>query len=105
VAAEIIIAGIHATLTALDIWHRERDRAKAHRVFEQASQTITPERQAEARQLGITQFEMSPGLHDSPKFIRALGQIVMDAVGTTVQSYAAIGGAGSLASPVLVAAD
>jgi len=29
-----------------------------------------------ARQLGITQFEMSAGLNDSPKFIRALGQIV-----------------------------
>jgi ferrochelatase len=66
---------------------------------------IDHDARAEARQLGITQFEMSPGLNDSPKFIRALGQIVMDAVGTTVQSYAAIGGAGSLASPVLVAAD
>ena len=53
VAAEIIIAGIHATLTALDIWHRERDRVKAHLAFEQTSQTITPERQAEARQLGM----------------------------------------------------
>jgi ferrochelatase len=29
-----------------------------------------------ARRLGITQFEMSAGLNDSPKFIRALGEIV-----------------------------
>jgi ferrochelatase len=29
-----------------------------------------------ARRLGIAQFEMSAGLNDSPKFVRALGQIV-----------------------------
>jgi ferrochelatase len=33
-----------------------------------------------AQQLGFTQFEMSAGLNDSPKFIQALGQIVQDAV-------------------------
>jgi hypothetical protein len=31
--------------------------------------------------LGITQFEMSGGLNDSPKFIQALGQIVLQAMG------------------------
>ncbi|HXJ90587.1 MAG TPA: ferrochelatase [Candidatus Binatia bacterium] len=33
-----------------------------------------------AQQLGFTQFEMSAGLNDSPKFIQALGQIVRDAL-------------------------
>jgi ferrochelatase len=33
-----------------------------------------------AGQLGFTQFEMSAGLNDSPKFIQALGQIVQDAL-------------------------
>jgi ferrochelatase len=59
----------------------------------------------EARQLGFRQFEMSAGLNDSPKFIGALGKIVMDVLSTRVQSYASTRGAGSLASPVLVAAD
>ena len=33
-----------------------------------------------AAQLGFSQFEMSAGLNDSPKFIKALGQIVQDAL-------------------------
>jgi len=33
-----------------------------------------------AEQLGFTQFEMSAGLNDSPKFIQALAQIVQDAL-------------------------
>jgi ferrochelatase len=66
---------------------------------------IDHEAREEARQLGITQFEMTAGLNDSPKFIRALGQMVMDAMGITDQSYAAVRGASSQASPVLVAAD
>src|SRR5246500_4248435 len=33
-----------------------------------------------AAQLGFTQFEMSAGLNDSPRFIQALGQIVRDAL-------------------------
>jgi protoporphyrin/coproporphyrin ferrochelatase len=37
-----------------------------------------------AGQLGITQFEMSAGLNDSPKFIKALGQIVLDALAQPV---------------------
>jgi ferrochelatase len=33
-----------------------------------------------AESLGITQFEMTPGLNDSPKFIAALAELVMDAI-------------------------
>jgi hypothetical protein len=39
---------------------------------------IDHEAREEARKLGITQFEMSAGLNDSPKFISALAQLVMD---------------------------
>jgi protoporphyrin/coproporphyrin ferrochelatase len=35
-----------------------------------------------AQRLGITQFEMSAGLNDSPKFIRALGQTVAETLRT-----------------------
>jgi len=41
----------------------------------------------EARRLGIAQFEMSAGLNDSPKFISALGQIVLQALGESVQPF------------------
>jgi len=37
-----------------------------------------------AQQLGFTQFEMSAGLNDSPKFIQALGQMVQDALAQAV---------------------
>ena len=37
-----------------------------------------------AAQLGVSQFEMSAGLNDSPRFIQALGQIVQDALAQTV---------------------
>jgi ferrochelatase len=37
-----------------------------------------------AEQLGFTQFEMTAGLNDSPKFIQALGQIVQDALAQPV---------------------
>jgi len=37
-----------------------------------------------AGQLGFTQFEMSAGLNDSPRFIQALGQIVQDALAQAV---------------------
>jgi ferrochelatase len=66
---------------------------------------IDHEAREKARQLGITQFEMSSGLNDSPKFISALGRIVMEAMGLTVPSYSAIRGAGIMTSPALVAAD
>jgi protoporphyrin/coproporphyrin ferrochelatase len=42
---------------------------------------IDHEAREEARRLGIAQFEMSAGLNDSPKFIQALCQIVMHAIG------------------------
>ena len=66
---------------------------------------IDHEAREEARQLGITQFEMTAGLNDSPKFIRALREMVMDAMGTTVQAFASMGEPSSLASGILVAAD
>jgi ferrochelatase len=45
---------------------------------------IDHEARAQARRKGFTQFEMSAGLNDSPKFISALGQIVLHAMGKTV---------------------
>jgi ferrochelatase len=43
-----------------------------------------------ADQLGFTQFEMTSGLNDSPKFIQALGQIVLDALAQVVPLSVAI---------------
>jgi len=48
----------------------------------------------EARRLGISQFEMSAGLNDSPKFIQALSYIVQQAVGTAAHSMTSMYGAG-----------
>ena len=45
---------------------------------------IDHEAREQSRRLGFTQFEMSAGLNDSPKFIGALGQIVMEALGEAV---------------------
>src|SRR5579864_4045036 len=45
---------------------------------------IDHEAREEARSLGFTQFEMSAGLNDSPRFIQALGQIVYQALGEPV---------------------
>jgi type I restriction enzyme, R subunit len=52
-AAEIIIAGISATLQAVDLWLSERDRRRAHRAFEAAYPRINTDLRlkAEARQL------------------------------------------------------
>lgn len=47
---------------------------------------INHEAREEAYHLGITQFEMSAGLNDSPKFIQALGQMVQNALGEPVRS-------------------
>lgn len=41
---------------------------------------IDHEAREEARRLGVVQFEMSAGLNDSPKFIRALAQVVIEAL-------------------------
>jgi ferrochelatase len=45
---------------------------------------IDHEAREEARQLGIARFEMSAGLNYSPKFIRALGELVREALGRDV---------------------
>ena len=45
---------------------------------------IDHEARHEAQHLGFTQFEMSAGLNDSPKFIQALGQIVQQALAQPV---------------------
>jgi ferrochelatase len=47
---------------------------------------IDHEMREEARRLGFTQFEMSAGLNASPKFIAALGELVVEALEETVQS-------------------
>ena len=58
-----------------------------------------------AERLGFTQFEMSAGLNDSPKFIQALGQIVQDALGRSVPSLIPIRDTrGKLAEPQYAAA-
>ncbi|HUO14645.1 MAG TPA: ferrochelatase [Verrucomicrobiae bacterium] len=51
-----------------------------------------------ALNLGFTRFEMSDGLNDSPKFIQALGEIVMEALGQTVHSYISVD-TGRVAAP------
>lgn len=67
---------------------------------------IDHEAREEARRLGISQFEMSSGLNDSPKFISALGQLVREALCDEVHSRPAIHSQGrQLASPQLVAAS
>ena len=45
---------------------------------------IDQEVREEAAQSGIRQFEMMPGLNDSPKFIRALADLVLEAVGAGI---------------------
>jgi ferrochelatase len=66
---------------------------------------IDHEAREEAHKLGITQFEMSAGLNDSPKFIQALGQIVQDALAAPVRSLIPVRNAESpLAAPEYAAA-
>ncbi len=48
---------------------------------------IDHEAREQARQLGFTQFEMSAGLNDSPRFIAALSQIVQEALLEPVRSH------------------
>jgi protoporphyrin/coproporphyrin ferrochelatase len=47
---------------------------------------IDHEAREEALALGISGFEMSAGLNDSPTFIRALGQIVLETLSENVQT-------------------
>ena len=65
---------------------------------------IDHEAREEARRLGITRFEMSAGLNDSPKFISALGQLVLQALCEEFQSFISVHNAGSRFT-ALVAAD
>jgi protoporphyrin/coproporphyrin ferrochelatase len=60
---------------------------------------INHEAREEAHQLGITQFEMSAGLNDSPKFIQALGQMVQNALGEKCPSRIPIHTGRQLAAP------
>jgi ferrochelatase len=68
---------------------------------------INHEAREEARRLGIVQFEMSSGLNDSPKFIYALRQLVMEALGRDVRPQVAIRGVEMITgvSPLAVGAD
>ena len=50
---------------------------------------IDHEAREEVRRLGVRQFEMSAGLNDSPKFIHALGGIVLQAMGESVHRFQA----------------
>jgi protoporphyrin/coproporphyrin ferrochelatase len=66
---------------------------------------IDHEAREEARRLGITHFEMSSGLNDSPKFISALGELVREALGDAVVPHTSIHAAGrQVAAPELLAA-
>jgi protoporphyrin/coproporphyrin ferrochelatase len=68
---------------------------------------IDHEAREEARRLGITRFEMSAGLNDSPKFISALGKFVLEALDEKVRSCIRVHGTESQvsAAAALMAAD
>jgi protoporphyrin/coproporphyrin ferrochelatase len=51
---------------------------------------IDHEAREQAERLGFTQFEMSAGLNDSPKFIQALGQIMQQALTQPIHSLVPI---------------
>jgi protoporphyrin/coproporphyrin ferrochelatase len=66
---------------------------------------IDHEAREEARRLGITHFEMSSGLNDSPRFISALGELVREALGDAVVPHTSIHTAErQVAAPELLAA-
>ena len=48
---------------------------------------IDHEAREQAQKLGFTQFEMSAGLNDSPKFIQALGEIVQEVLRKSVHAF------------------
>jgi ferrochelatase len=64
---------------------------------------IDHEAREQALRLGFTQFEMSAGLNDSPKFIQALSEIVREALGQTLHSLIPIR-TGRVAAPQYAAA-
>jgi ferrochelatase len=57
---------------------------------------IDHEAREQAQRLGFTQFEMSAGLNDSPKFIQALGQIALEALGQQERAVHSIRDTGRL---------
>jgi protoporphyrin/coproporphyrin ferrochelatase len=66
---------------------------------------IDHEAREEAYGLGFTQFEMSAGLNDSPKFIAALGQLVVEALeGNCSRNTIPLKNGRQAAAPELVAA-
>jgi ferrochelatase len=65
---------------------------------------INHEARHEAEMLGITQFEMSAGLNDSAKFIKALGHLVLEALEQPVHSVIPIRSAATLTAPEFAAA-
>jgi ferrochelatase len=64
---------------------------------------INHEAREEAHRLGITHFEMSAGLNDSPKFISAIAQLVRKVQGEAVHSCIPIRSSGRQASPEVLA--
>ncbi len=66
---------------------------------------IDHEARHQAQRLGITQFEMSAGLNDSPRFIQALGELVQDTLEQKVPVPISIHtSGGKLAEPQYAAA-
>src|ERR1022692_2814539 len=66
---------------------------------------IDHEAREEARRLGITQFEMSAGLNDSPKFISALRELVLEALGEKFHDRIPVRGTGrQVSAPEVLAA-
>jgi ferrochelatase len=66
---------------------------------------IDHEAREQAQRLGFRQFEMSAGLNDSPRFISALGQIVLQALAEPVHSLVPLRSHGrSVAVPELATA-
>ncbi|MFZ0416541.1 MAG: ferrochelatase [Candidatus Sulfotelmatobacter sp.] len=64
---------------------------------------IDHEGREEALRLGIKHFEMSSGLNDSPRFISALSELVLEALGAD-HSYGSIPSGTQVAAPELLAA-
>ena len=65
---------------------------------------IDHEAREEAHTLGFAQFEMSAGLNDSPRFIQALGQIVLEALDQEVHGDSDRSVGRKLAAPEYAAA-
>jgi ferrochelatase len=65
---------------------------------------IDHEAREEAMRLGFTRFEMSAGLNDSPKFISALSQLVLQALDDSIHSFIPIHTPGRQAASALLAA-